>query len=75
MNKNISSRDIDKYINLSDRAKLLMKKLANTYTLSPRAYHRVLRISKTIADLEGIENINESHILEAFQYRPKGFEE
>ena len=39
--------------------------------LSPRSYHRVLKVSRTIADLEGDEEIKESHLTEALQYRQK----
>ncbi|MGH2563581.1 MAG: hypothetical protein ACRDE5_03645, partial [Ginsengibacter sp.] len=39
--------------------------------LSARAYHRVMKIARTIADLEGAENVSANHILEAIQYRPK----
>jgi magnesium chelatase family protein len=48
-----------------------LNRLANQFNISPRAYHRVQRVARTIADLEGVERINENHILEAFQYRPK----
>ena len=75
MNKHMSSRDIKKHIKLSDEAKETIKNMSQTYALSPRAYHRVLRVAKTIANMEHKENIDSNHILEAFQYRPKGFEE
>ncbi len=73
-NKEISAKDINSYISLSENAKDLIKKLAIKYALSPRAYHRMLRVARTIADLDKKENINEEHILEAFQYRPKMYE-
>lgn len=39
--------------------------------LSARAYHRVLKLARTIADLSGEEDIAPSHVAEALQYRPK----
>jgi magnesium chelatase family protein len=39
--------------------------------LSARAYHRVLKLARTIADLAGEENIAPTHLAEALQYRPK----
>ena len=41
---------------------------------SPRVYHRMMKVARTIADLEGSEKINNSHILEAVEYRPKKFD-
>jgi len=39
--------------------------------LSARAYHRVLRVARTIADLEGAESIEVKHVAEAVQYQPR----
>ena len=41
----------------------------NKYKFSARTYNKVLKVSRTIADLDGKENINEAHILEAIRYR------
>ncbi|MYG92555.1 MAG: hypothetical protein F4196_06700, partial [Acidimicrobiia bacterium] len=42
--------------------------------LSARAFHRVLRVARTIADLEGADEISSAHLAEAIQYRRKGRE-
>ncbi len=73
-NKDMKAKDVDAYITLNEACTDLMKKLATTYALSPRAYHRVLRLARTIADLREAKEIGESDILEAFQYRPKLYE-
>ncbi len=74
-NKDMKSKDIDKHIILSPQTLTLMKKLSTTYTLSPRAYHRVLRLARTIADLRQATHVSEGDILEAFQYRPKLYQD
>jgi len=50
----------------------LIKQAVNTMHLSARSFHRVLKVSRTIADLAGEDAITVSHIAEALQYRPKG---
>ena len=74
-NKDIHSKNIDTVITLDDECKTLMKQLSSTHLLSPRAYHRVLRLSRTIADYAGREHIIKGDILEAFQYRPKLYQD
>jgi magnesium chelatase family protein len=74
-NKDIRAKDIEKHIALTPQTIELMKKLATSYILSPRAYHRVLRLARTIADLRLAEDVAESDILEAFQYRPKLYQD
>lgn len=74
-NKDMRSKDIEKHITLNEQCLSLMKKLSTSSALSPRAYHRVLRLARTIADYRGSLLIQESDILEAFQYRPKLYQD
>jgi magnesium chelatase family protein len=48
-----------------------MQSAMNQILLSERGYHRVLKLTRTIADAAGSENIHPSHLAEALQYRPK----
>lgn len=74
-NKDMKAKDIALHIELDPPVNATMQKLATTYTLSPRAYHRVLRLARTIADMNKRHGIAEADILEAFQYRPKLYED
>jgi magnesium chelatase family protein len=74
-NKDMGAKDIEVHVNLDKVCTSLMKKLATSQMLSPRAYHRVLRLARTIADYRGGENVSEADILEAFQYRPKLYQD
>ena len=74
-NKDMKAKDIGAHIKLSTSTLELMKKLATSYTLSPRAYHRVLRLARTIADLKLSKDVTDADILEAFQYRPKLYQD
>ncbi len=73
-NKDMRAKDIDVFVELTPPVLALMKKMATSYALSPRAYHRVLRLARTIADLRQAAHVTEADILEAFQYRPKLYE-
>ena len=64
-------KDLSSMVKLSDKVRDLLDDSAERLALSARAYHRVLKIARTIADLENSENVEENHILEAIQYRPK----
>ena len=56
---------------LPPKLRELFDQSATRLNLSSRAYHRVLKLSRTIADLENSENIERSHLMEALSYRPK----
>ena len=62
---------IRKYCVLDDVCQALMKTAMRQLQLTARAYHRVLKLSRTIADLAGSEAITQVHLAEALQYRPK----
>jgi len=70
-NSEMSVRDIKKYCALDDESKSILQQAAARLDLSPRSYHRVIKLARTISDLEGERNIKKEHLLEALQYRPK----
>jgi magnesium chelatase family protein len=56
---------------LDDTSRSLMRSAMNQLQLSARAYHRILKLARTIADLAGSEKIGPQHLAEALQYRPR----
>jgi magnesium chelatase family protein len=68
-NAQMSTKQIRKYCILDEASKQLLKTAMERLNLSARAYDRILKVSRTIADLEGVEEVNGSHISEAIQYR------
>jgi magnesium chelatase family protein len=70
-NSEMNVKDLSNIVKLQEEVRDLLDDCANRLGLSARAYHRVIKIARTIADLENSEEINSNHILEAIQYRPK----
>ncbi len=68
-NAQMPPRLIRKYCQLSPSSQQLLERAIMKIGLSARAYDRILKVSRTIADLEGVEQIAEKHISEAVQYR------
>jgi magnesium chelatase family protein len=72
-NSEMSSKDIMKVANVTDEAIKILKNSATQLGLSARAYHRVIKLARTIADLEKSSEVKNTHILEALQYRLKNY--
>ena len=70
-NSEMSSELTRKYCVIDDASKSLLKQAVERLHLSPRVYFRILKLSRTIADLAESEAIELSHLAEALQYRPK----
>jgi magnesium chelatase family protein len=67
----MNAKDLGIFVPLKPEVKQLLNDSAERLSLSARAYHRVIKIARTIADLENSPEVGENHILEALQYRPK----
>lgn len=70
-NAEMTAKEIKKFCRLNDAAQNFLYQAAAQMRLSARAYHRLLKVSRTIADLAGEPEIKINHLAEALQYRPK----
>ncbi|MEP7285711.1 MAG: ATP-binding protein [Chloroflexota bacterium] len=70
-NSDLGAGEIDEYCKMDESATLLLKAAMRKLQLSARAYHRVLKVSRTIADLVASDIILTEHVAEAVQYRSK----
>jgi len=68
-NSQLKPKHMSKYCSIGKKEKELLQKAFERYNLSARAYNRILKVSRTIADLEGSEDIKIAHIAEAIQHR------
>ncbi|SHE27633.1 YifB family Mg chelatase-like AAA ATPase [Alkalibacter saccharofermentans] len=68
-NSQLGASQIKKYCSMDKEAKSLVKDAFEAMNLSARAYHRIIKLARTIADLDGREGIDGRHIGEAIQYR------
>lgn len=69
LNAHLTSAEITRYCYLNSEGRRLLEKACERLRLSARAYHRILKVARTIADLEGTDQIQIPHLLEAIQYR------
>jgi magnesium chelatase family protein len=70
-NSEMNVKDLTNIVKIDGEVRQLLEESSQRLALSARAYHRVIKIARTIADLENSEEIEKNHILEAIQYRPK----
>ena len=70
-NSDMNVKDLSSFVKLEKSVRDLLDDSAERLGLSARAYHRVIKIARTIADLENSPEVKSNHILEAIQYRPK----
>lgn len=69
-NGDIEASAMERYCGLGGEQQRCMERLYSSLQLSARAYHRILRVARTIADLEGAREIQVPHLMEASFYRP-----
>ena len=70
-NADMRVAQVRQFCGLQAEGQSLMRAAMTQLNLSARAYHRILKLSRTIADLAGNEEIQSVHLAEALQYRPK----
>lgn len=68
-NAQLSGGEIERHCGLGAKEKQFMEQVADRMRLSARAYHRLLKVARTIADLEDTERIREEHLAEAVCFR------
>lgn len=68
-NSQMRTKHIKKYCKLDEKGMKLLESAFKALTLSTRAYNKILKIARTIADMDGSDNIKDDHIAEAIQYR------
>jgi len=68
-NASMSTRELERFARPDDDGSRMLDAAMERFGLSARTYHRVIKVARTIADLEGCEQVAASHIAEALQYR------
>lgn len=68
-NADMDAGDVERYCRLGEKELRYMERMFSRMQLSARAYHRILKVARTVADLAGSEEIAEIHLAEAICYR------
>ncbi|KKQ85175.1 MAG: hypothetical protein UT08_C0009G0009 [Candidatus Woesebacteria bacterium GW2011_GWB1_38_8] len=74
-NSEMSSKAVKQFCPLSPECLAILRSAVATMNLTARSYHKVIKVARTIADLEGAKDITTNHIAEALQYRPQNDDE
>ncbi len=69
VNSEMTAKEIKQFCKLDENCELLLKAAVSELGFSARAHSRILKVAKTIADIEGDDNIKPEHLSEAIQYR------
>ena len=70
-NGDMGPAEVREFCGLDDAGKSLLRAAMTQLGMSARAFHRILKLARTIADLEGVADIQTHHLAEAIQYRPR----
>ena len=70
-NADMGPGEVRQYCVVDEAGKNLLRAAMQQMQMSARAYHRILKLARTIADLAGSDNIATPHLAEAIQYRPR----
>lgn len=73
VNSDLSNKEINCFCNINKNSEKILKEAIKTFGLTGRSYMRLLKVSRTIADLEASDIISDEHILEALQFRLNSF--
>ncbi|MEI7424896.1 MAG: magnesium chelatase, partial [Candidatus Staskawiczbacteria bacterium] len=73
-NSQMKNSQIKKYCKLVKEVEEILRQASLKFNLSARSYMKMIKVARTIADLEGVDEIAVSHMAEALQYSPKNFE-
>jgi magnesium chelatase family protein len=71
VNGDMGLAEVQKFCQLDKEGLAMIRMAVESMELSARAYHRLLKLSRTIADLAGSEQVQQGHLAEALQYRPR----
>ena len=73
-NSQMKNSQIKKYCKLAKDVEEILRQASLKFQLSARSYMKMIKVARTIADLDGAEEIAVSHMAEALQYKPKNYE-